>query len=80
MMIKIKKFIREWEYRYPQNRIIKVFEGKENIGAPASYNIGFKNASGKYCMYLVADDYLMPNAIQEMVWILENKKSRCSIC
>ncbi|GAB6888659.1 hypothetical protein JCM13304A_21580 [Desulfothermus okinawensis JCM 13304] len=71
---KNKKFIREWEYRYPQNRIIKVFEGKENIGAPASYNIGFKNASGKYCMYLVADDYLMPNAIQEMVWILENKK------
>ena len=68
------KLIRKYELRYPQNRIVKIFESKENIGAVKSYNIGFKNATGKYCMYLVGDDYLLPNAISEMVYVLENKK------
>lgn len=68
------KLIRKYELRYPQNRIVKVFESKENIGAVKSYNIGFKNVTGKYCMYLVGDDYLLPNAISEMVYVLENKK------
>jgi len=70
---KTKTFVRKYEYRYPQNRIIKVFESRENIGAVASYNVGFKNSSGKYCMYLVGDDYLLPHAISEMVDVLEER-------
>ncbi len=68
-----KEYVRKYERRFPQYRRIKVFESKENIGAVKSYNVGFKNATGKYCMYLVADDYLLPNAISEMVKCLEEK-------
>ena len=69
-----KQYVRHYDFKYPQNRKVKIFESKENIGAVNSYNIGFKNSSGKYCMYLVADDYLLPNAISEMVEILEREE------
>ncbi len=65
--------VRKYEYRFPQNRIVKVFQSKDNIGAPATYNVGLKNCEGRYCMYLVGDDYLLPNAIKEMVSVLEEK-------
>lgn len=64
-------FVRNFEKRYPQNRTIRVIQNKENIGGTSSYNEGFKAASGTYCTYLVADDYLLPNAIREMVERLE---------
>jgi glycosyltransferase involved in cell wall biosynthesis len=67
-------FVRNFDKRYPQNRTIRVIQSKQNIGATNSYNEGFKVASGKYCTYLVADDYFLPNAIKEMVKILENTK------
>lgn len=64
-------FIRKYGPRYPQNRKITVLQGSENIGGTASYNEGFRRASGKYCTYLVADDYFFPSAIREMVACLE---------
>lgn len=64
-------FIRQYGPKYPQNRQITVLQGTENIGGTASYNEGFRRARGKYCTYLVADDYFFPSAISEMVTCLE---------
>jgi glycosyltransferase involved in cell wall biosynthesis len=68
-------FIRSVGKRYPQNRKIKIVESSENIGGTRSYNEGFKAASGKYCTYLVADDYFLPHALSTMVDNLEFKKA-----
>jgi GT2 family glycosyltransferase len=65
------EFVRIYEKRYPQNIAIKIIQSKQNIGGSRSYNEGFKVASGKYCSYLVADDYFLPNAIGKMVEVLE---------
>jgi glycosyltransferase involved in cell wall biosynthesis len=66
-------FVRAFLPKYPDNRQIKVLESKENIGGTSSYNEGFKIAKGKYCTYLVGDDYFLPTAIGEMVSELETK-------
>ena len=70
-----QSFVRKELPKYPQGRKIIVLESKENIGATASYNLGFKAATGHYCTYLVGDDYFLPTAIKEMVDVLE--KSGC---
>lgn len=68
-------FSRHYELRYPQNRSITVIESDDNIGGTSSYNEGFRRAKGKYCTYLVADDYFFPSAISEMVSCLEQTDS-----
>jgi glycosyltransferase involved in cell wall biosynthesis len=68
------EFFRKFEKRYPSNRIIKVIQSEENIGGSNSYNEGFKAAAGKYCTYLVADDYFLPGALKTMVNELEYRK------
>ena len=66
-----ERLIRHAGKRFPENRDIVCVQSEENIGGTASYNEGFKRASGKYCTYLVADDYFFPTAISEMVEVLE---------
>lgn len=44
------------------NRIILI--EKENTGVSATRNLGLKIASGEYIMFLDADDFLEPNAIE----------------
>lgn len=56
---------------YPQNRLLKILNFEENIGATRTYNEGFAKASGKYCTYVVGDDLPHPHMIEEMVGILE---------
>ncbi len=67
--------VRKYEKRFPIHRDIRVLGSKVNIGGTKSYNEGFKVAVGKYCTYLVADDYFLPDAITEMVDALEGKKT-----
>ncbi len=64
-------FVRKYLPKFPSGRTITVIESKINIGGTASYNVGFRKISGKYCTYLVGDDYFLPNAISEMVDVLE---------
>lgn len=68
------EFVRCREHRFPQGRQFKVLDSKVNIGGTAAYNEGFKQATGKYCMYLVGDDYLLPEAVSAMVEVLERDK------
>jgi len=68
-------FIRKYEKRYPQNRKMKIIQSPRNIAGTNSYNKGFEVAEGKYCTYLVADDYLLPGAIGKMVNVLESQNA-----
>lgn len=46
---------------------------QDNAGAPAARNKGLEIATGKYVMFFDADDILLPNALKNMINILENK-------
>lgn len=50
----------EFASKYPE--VIKVIH-KINGGLPSARLVGFKQASGKYIMFLDSDDYLLPNAL-----------------
>lgn len=67
------EYHRHMEKRFPEGRQFKVLDSEVNIGGTAAYNEGFKQATGKYCMYLVGDDYLLPEAISAMVEVLERE-------
>lgn len=45
---------------------ISIVEHKENKGLATSRNTGVAKAIGEYCLFLDADDMLMPNAIERI--------------
>lgn len=58
------------EKHYPQVKLIKMFK---NLGIEA-YNIGFKNASGKYIVILDDDSFPEKHAISRMIKKFESDK------
>ena len=54
------------EYEKKDSRII-VIENSENKKLPASLNIGFRSATGKYFTWTSDDNRYLPNALQCMV-------------
>jgi glycosyltransferase involved in cell wall biosynthesis len=52
---------------YPFVRLIKPFEYQSGVGAGAARNIGIKAASAPTVLFLDADDYLFPTAIEKML-------------
>jgi glycosyltransferase involved in cell wall biosynthesis len=69
------EIVRRSKSRYPRGRTIRVFESGENIGGTASYNVGFRHATGQYGTYLVGDDRLAPGFIKRLVLELEETGS-----
>jgi len=61
------KAIIESYANYPQVNIVY----QKNKGLNITNNIALRLANGKYIMRLDADDYLVPNALEEMVKMLE---------
>lgn len=56
-----------------KNKNIKtILINKENTGVSKTRNIGIENASGKYIMFLDADDELKNNAIDEVIKTLNS--------
>ncbi len=53
------------EYQSRDGRI-KIIENKVNKGLSYSRNLGIKNAAGNYIFFLDADDYIKPEAIEEL--------------
>ncbi len=47
-----------------QDSRIRIFENEENKGLSYSRNVGLKNATGEYIMFLDSDDYFCEEAIQ----------------
>lgn len=52
-------------------RLIK----KENGGVSSARNVGIEAALGKYIMFVDADDYVFPNAIEKVLGMAENAKA-----
>lgn len=69
--------IREYEKK---DRRIVVIDNNENKKLPASLNIGFRNATGKYLTWTSDDNRYLPNAIQRMVEYLDNNVSYFMVC
>lgn len=61
------------QFEKNDNRI-KVYTNKENKKLPASLNIGFKNASGKYYTWTSDDNEYYPQAFEKMINFLENNE------
>ena len=58
---------------------IKVFH-KENGGVSSARNIGLKNSSGKYILFVDSDDYLEENMIENMIENLKTQKAQVVQC
>jgi glycosyltransferase involved in cell wall biosynthesis len=52
-------------------REIKILSFPKDIGKTATYNAGFRAASGDYCTYVVGDDLPHPHMIEELAAELE---------
>ena len=63
---------------YGDNPRIKIIE-KENIGAGAASNICIQNASGMYLLQLEIGDKLEPNAIENLLSIIDSSPSHSCV-
>lgn len=51
---------------------VKLITTESNTGIPGNNNRALKQVTGEYVEFLAADDYMMPNAIEELVTFCEN--------
>lgn len=66
------------KYKVSDKRV-KVF-CQENSGASVARNLGIKNVSGEYLMFVDADDYIEKNMLQELVETAERKSADYVMC
>lgn len=57
-----------------QDKRIRVINNPHNLRLPASLNVGFKVAQGKYFTWTSDDNIFHPNALEKMWRVLENDK------
>src|SRR5574344_935087 len=50
---------------------IKLFKNEENLGLVGNWNECLKHATGEYIHFLMCDDLLSPNSLDEKVKILD---------
>ncbi len=61
------------EYAQRDNRI-KLFRNEKNLKLPATLNVGFSKATGKFLTWTSDDNLYMENAIERMVALLQSNK------
>lgn len=60
-------------HRYPQRgRELKVLFNDENMGSTATYNRGFRAATGTYCSFVTSDDMCHPQMFSTLARPLED--------
>ncbi|MDI1299683.1 glycosyltransferase family 2 protein [Methylotenera sp.] len=57
-----------------ENIKIKFYKNEFNIGLIQNFNLCLSKVNGDYVKFLCADDFLMPNALEQMVSVLELNK------
>lgn len=62
-----------------KDRRIAVF-GKNNQGPASARNLGLRKATGDYVYFFDIDDILMPNAIERLAAVMEEKNADLSVC
>ena len=62
------EILTEYRTKYPKLTVVS----QENAGQSASRNRGVEMATGKYIYFLDADDYLLPEAIGNLIAQMEN--------
>ena len=72
------KIIMEYKNKYKEK--IKVIHNKTNKGIGYNRNIGVKNASGKYIMFIDSDDYLDRSACEKLYFKAINEKLDLVLC
>ena len=65
------KVVSEYASNHPNVRLIR----KENGGVSSARNLGIESASGKYVMFIDADDYLVPDGISRIVDLAESNQA-----
>lgn len=63
--------VEEYLSMHPNVRLIK----KENGGASSARNVGIGAASGKYIMFVDADDYLVPDGLSRIVDLAKSEEA-----
>jgi glycosyltransferase involved in cell wall biosynthesis len=63
--------IKEYVATHPNVKLLR----KENGGASSARNAGIEVASGKYIMFVDADDYLVPGGINKVLQIAEDNEA-----
>ncbi|MBI9080477.1 MAG: glycosyltransferase [Pseudodesulfovibrio sp.] len=72
---------RVYHKRYNRlNRTIIFEKNKENLGSTASYNKGFKLATGEYCTFIVSDDIAHPQMLSTLAIPLDNDEADFTYC
>lgn len=64
---------RTFHPRYPRGRELIIINNQRNLGSTRTYNLGFKQCTGKYCTYVASDDLCHPQMISSMVQVLESE-------
>ena len=58
---------------------IKVYS-KSNEGVSIARNYGIEKATGEYIGFVDADDMIICNMYEEMIWAIENKQAGLVVC
>jgi len=63
-------------FRYPQRgRHITYLRNRVNIGSTASYNRGFRRATGEFCTFVATDDLCHPGFVSTLVDALVSRQA-----
>ena len=65
------KVIKDYKSTHPNVRLFQ----KENGGVSSARNVGLEAASGKYIMFVDADDYLVPGGIERVLQMAEENEA-----
>ncbi len=65
------------EYLNKSNFNYKLLKNDENLGAGLTRNVGIENATGKYVMFVDADDYIQSNTLELLEYIIVENKVEC---
>ncbi len=65
---------------FQKNKKIKIIKNSKNVGAGLSRNIGIKNSKGEYLAFLDADDFWLPNKLEQQINFINKNKFDFVFC